>query len=1258
MLWGFSFFIGLYMTNNALFNTEINQSHQQSNPNNQAIPYEYRLGLDLGTSSIGWAITRFQRQENAPSTYAGVVAMGSRIFSDSRQPSKTGGLGDSLAVRRREARQARRQIDRKKGRRMALVYALRAIGLMPEIDTELGKQQNKNLQKRNPYKLRHDGVLEQITPHELGRAIFHLQKRRGFKSSRKDLQKNAEKNEKADESSAVKQTIKNLKNKITEAGYQTAGQYLYQKCCLQGKTPLCKKVYATKKTGEIDTAKISSYENYFDRSMIIDEFNTLWNKQRPFYPKLLTEENRQKIFEIIFFQRPLKDPAVGFCTYIAGENRASMCLPTSELYRVWQDVGNLEIRLAIKPKKSKKNATSLSGNEENTYKLSNEQKTLSLIEKQALVAMLCDKEQLNADNTISFTALMKELAKLRGDADLAKNCKFNFDTAKKEKLLGAQSIAQLTVLINKHLPAAQAQTLLNDVPLLDKLTQLINQEKSALPPELQTKVKQTARLDIDKLEAIFTEAIYSTLEGYHLSTELIDDLNQIELRDDYTSVSQKAMQQMLIHMQQGKSQFEAREACGFKDHHYDNPQGIQKLPYYGEILKNYCVPQTNLQHLLTNPKLHPQTRQEIELGKIGNPSVHVALNELRKVVNELLKKYAKCFKHNAGKPDAIHIELGRDLTMGGKKLDALIKKQNDNEKYKQLLKDELRQLGILPTHDALEKLRYYKMLQDGLNMCIYTCQPLPASFLEVNQHWEVDHILPISRSFDDGRGNKILISRRANQEKKERTPWEYMQQDHYDEINAFKARVAQLPEWQQWRFLEKGVEYLNSSERDPNARLLSATQYMVKVARIYLQALYNEHDAAGKYIRNNCVLAVPSGKITAHIRREWKLDSLLWSAEQLSIQKQIKEQIEPLEIRDQEGSNPLHEAEMLRLEFLKDLANVPMDLKIWQTLEQEYQALVEKAVNNGLVDEKAYKEAGKKVDELRKKLKNRNDHRHHALDAAILTFATPSIIQRRSILNKYTQQPEKVRLLVERPSQLYADLTNKITQIVVSHKPDHCTATQLHEESARFKIYVGQEVKYTYNKKQYLSDGVPQDAVSESSVIGIKRNSKDESSVPYKYYKTGSNYCMEIYEEKAGKYAGDVITSYTANQKAYQAFMGGSSFKNHTFSGRKLILRIIAGDMLKVHVPIEVSNSNENEQASLEQTQPKTMIKYVYIQKFGQSGIFFNEHFEANCDARNRAKIKGDAFVMQLATPNSLINKYQPEKIFVTPIGQVIVLAK
>ena len=74
----------------------------------------------------------------------------------------------------------------------------------------------------NPYRLNRQfsSLDAPLTLHELGRALFHVHQRRGFKSSRK----NATADDK--ESGLIDSGIARLREQMTDSGARTAGEYL------------------------------------------------------------------------------------------------------------------------------------------------------------------------------------------------------------------------------------------------------------------------------------------------------------------------------------------------------------------------------------------------------------------------------------------------------------------------------------------------------------------------------------------------------------------------------------------------------------------------------------------------------------------------------------------------------------------------------------------------------------------------------------------------------------------------------------------------------------------------------------------------------------------------------------------------------------------------------------------------------------------------------------------------------------------------
>ena len=121
----------------------------------------YRLALDLGSTSLGWAMLRLNAQDEP----CAVIKAGVRIFSDGRNPKD----GSSLAVSRREARAMRRRRDHLLKRKARMMKTLLAHGFFPQ-DTSA----RKALERLEPLSLRAKGLDHALKPEEFARALFHI----------------------------------------------------------------------------------------------------------------------------------------------------------------------------------------------------------------------------------------------------------------------------------------------------------------------------------------------------------------------------------------------------------------------------------------------------------------------------------------------------------------------------------------------------------------------------------------------------------------------------------------------------------------------------------------------------------------------------------------------------------------------------------------------------------------------------------------------------------------------------------------------------------------------------------------------------------------------------------------------------------------------------------------------------------------------------------------------------------------------------
>jgi CRISPR-associated endonuclease Csn1 len=224
----------------------------------------YTLGLDMGSKSIGWALISTAKKPS-------IIDIGVRVFPEGVDRD-TKGLEKSKNAARREARGARRNRYRRKRRRDCLISTLKSAKLLPENNLEL-----KELFNKDPYQLRAKGIDDKIGLYELGRAIFHINQRRGFKSNRKTG--------KQTEEGQIAKSAGELQEQIESENCRTLGEYF----------------------NKINPEEKRIRTHYTFRSMFEKELEMIWNKQAEFYPHVLTEELLRNIRdEIIFYQRPLK----------------------------------------------------------------------------------------------------------------------------------------------------------------------------------------------------------------------------------------------------------------------------------------------------------------------------------------------------------------------------------------------------------------------------------------------------------------------------------------------------------------------------------------------------------------------------------------------------------------------------------------------------------------------------------------------------------------------------------------------------------------------------------------------------------------------------------------------------------------------------------------------------------------------------------------------------------------------------------------
>ena len=293
----------------------------------------YRLALDMGSTSLGWAVLRLDA-DHAPRE---VIRAGSRIYANGRESAPAGQQGESLAKVRREKRQARRRRDRVLKRKTYVKDLLVKHGLFPASTVD-----QKALEALDPYRLRAEGLVQKLPLSHFGRALFHLNVRRGFKSNMKTDKEDAEQ-------SLMKAAMTKLDEHIS--AHKTLGGYLNHRANLYriaepGQAVVRAKSHVVRRPNKRDPTKSvekNDWEFFIRRSMVEAEFDELWKAQRTFHGDDLTEVAREDIRREIFFQRKLRPVDPGRCTLLPNLRRAYKAYPVAQALIATQTVNTLRL---------------------------------------------------------------------------------------------------------------------------------------------------------------------------------------------------------------------------------------------------------------------------------------------------------------------------------------------------------------------------------------------------------------------------------------------------------------------------------------------------------------------------------------------------------------------------------------------------------------------------------------------------------------------------------------------------------------------------------------------------------------------------------------------------------------------------------------------------------------------------------------------------------------------------------------------------
>ena len=734
-------------------------------------PRKYSLGLDIGTSSIGWAVLDLDKER--------IHDLGVRIFERPEDPQN----GDSLAKPRRDARSARRRLKRRRQRLNHLKQFFVDQNILTKDQVEEVLNYKSDFNKLDVYDLRAKALTEELSPEELLKVLYQITKRRGFKSNRKVVEESDK------EGGRVTSALKTNEKFLADNNYTTVGEALSRD-----------EKFAPHKRNKRD-----DYTNSFARDDFLHELEAIIKTQRNYALKNVPEPAINELIygiddgqvtnvSAIMYQRPfmtkeLIEKMVGKCTFEDGEKRAPKASYSFEVFRLASDLSHL---VFIPRDASKRQAK----RENLEVRLSPEQikQVIELAKSQKSLTY----KKVRSTAGISEDYVPKDVRGKKKDGD-----EFG-----EENVFGGLKAYNDIRLALKDLPEDWAK--IDNESAINQIAYTLTTQKA----------DEGIRAELD------------TLPLSNKAKEAIVKIKPTNFRA-FGHLSIKALQKITPHILEGMTYDKACEAAG-----YDFK------------------------------------KQSASLEQITNPVVKRAITQTLKVVRAIERKY--------GKPYFIKVETARDLAKNFKDRKAIENENKENQTRNQSIIQTLNENGIVtPTGQQIIKVKLYRE-QNGV--CLYSGKAIDFETMLCDDNaYQVDHIVPFSRSNNDGITNKVLVLTEENQKKGNQTPFEYFGADE-KRWKEFAARVESTYKTRDIKTADKATNAINYKyngyamkkkqnlllqdyKNDSwNVRALNDTRYITRFIQNYLRQ--NVDFAEGE--EKQRVIA-PNGTTTAYLRKRWGL---------------------------------------------------------------------------------------------------------------------------------------------------------------------------------------------------------------------------------------------------------------------------------------------------------------------------------------------------------------------------------------------------
>ena len=699
-----------------------------------------------------------------------------------------------------------------------------------------------------------------------------------------------------------------------------------------------KELYFNKQTvGQYQMAVLDKNPNASLKNMVfyrqdyLDEFNTIWETQKQYHSEL-TDELKQEIRDVvIFYQRRLKSQKglIGFCEFesrqieveidgkkkkkTVGSRVISRSSPLFQEFKIWQTLNNLEVSVngkKAKRKKAKDNTSNLFGGVEGIDQLEvSGRRFLDDDEKKLLASELSIKEKLTKSD------ILKLLFDNPQELDL------NFPSVQGNLTQAKLFEAYKSIIgLSGHeldLKKQSAEILKN----LEIIFKAFNWNTDILYFNSDGELDKSPMYKLWHLLYSFEgdnsntgneNLITKISETYGFEKEYAKILANITLHDDYGNLSAKAIRKILPYLKAGNKYDVACKYAGYMH----SKSSLTKEEIENKVLKD---------KLDILPK-----------NSLRNPVVEKILNQMVNVVNKIIDVY--------GKPDEIRIELARELKKNAKEraelTDIINKATREHDEYKKILSQSPFNLSHISRTDIVRYKLWQELRINGYKTLYSNTYISPAELF--NGNFDIEHIIPQARLFDDSFSNKTLELRDVNLKKGNRTAYDFVNEEYGEkELQNYLARIENMH--------KPSRQDIDDDEQKGSTPISKAKYSKLKMTEADIPDGFIERDLRNtQYIAKKALMMLneicrrvvaTTGSITDELREKWGL-----------------------------------------VDIMKELN--------WD----KYTALgLTEVIENTRIDDQGREKINRiyRVKDWTK----RNDHRHHAMDALTVAFTKDALIQ-------------------------------------------------------------------------------------------------------------------------------------------------------------------------------------------------------------------------------------------------------------------------